>query len=522
MWNKGIEESRRDARINAPVTAVPRFESLEGRVLLSLLGVGEEIAPPALQYDQNGTLTYTYNAETQEGAFDADAAPTFFILADGSPALALPSPTHGLTFQLKFTLDGDGNIVGGVEGDDLYVTGQIIGFPGGVPTVLYDGVLLTGEIDMFGFLENGTNDQFDARITPTGGVMMDLFDGKDIGLDMTSYTPPAGTVPYPGFADDFTVNFSGGTQGVIAPIAKLSSLSGVVFQDFNNDGEIDANEHAIENATLTLTGLNDRGETVDDTQQTDAWGLYLFENLRPGTYTITETQPAGYEDGLEVLGYGNVGGTTPVNDTYVGIPLPGSVNATGYNFAELLIGGEVTSGQTATIGFWQNRNGQELLNALPGETNLSTWLATEFPNMYGASAGASNLTGMSNALVASYYRDTLFKAKKQKGSGPAKVGAQVMATAFAVYVTNRGLAGDTAADYGFLVSDNGLGIATFDVAEYSDAFLEEGETNTILTILRILQETNERTVDGVLYDLDAILRTLANEVYSMINEAGDI
>ncbi|HBH54383.1 MAG TPA: hypothetical protein DDY91_21060, partial [Planctomycetaceae bacterium] len=40
---------------------------------------------------------------------------------------------------------------------------------------------------------------------------------------------------------------------------------------------------------------------------TDANGAYSFGNLRPGSYQITQTQPAGYLDGQETVG--SAGGT---------------------------------------------------------------------------------------------------------------------------------------------------------------------------------------------------------------------
>ena len=100
-----------------------------------------------------------------------------------------------------------------------------------------------------------------------------------------------------------------------------------------------------------------------------------------------------------------------------------------------------------------------------------------------------------------------------------------MATALAVYVTNSTLAANTAESYGFLVTEYGLGGANYEISsEYYAAFGLENSTEpvTVMTILQILQATDSQTVDGNLYDLDALLRSLANEVYSSINESGDI
>ena len=96
-------------------------------------------------------------------------------------------------------------------------------------------------------------------------------------------------------------------------------------------------------------------------------------------------------------------------------------------------------------------------------TNLGYWLANNFANMYGANAGANNLAGKTNAQFAAFYI-SLFKRK-----GP-KLDAQVMATAFAVYVTDSDLASTNASQYGFIVTSAGTGAATFNVGSIGAAF----------------------------------------------------
>jgi hypothetical protein len=130
--------------------------------------------------------------------------------------------------------------------------------------------------------------------------------------------------------------------------------------------------------------------------------------------------------------------------------------------------------------------------------------------------------------VADFY-STLFKRNGQTSpGGPPKVDAQVMATALAVYVTNQGLAGTTAAAYGFQVTANGLGVATYSVGGNGAAF--GVANNTVLTVMDILMAANARTVNGLMYDLDGsgtisdaerALRIQANSVFAAINEQGN-
>ena len=80
-----------------------------------------------------------------------------------------------------------------------------------------------------------------------------------------------------------------------------ASLAGFVFQDANNNGSKDPGEAGIANVTVALAGTDDKGP-VNLTTVTAGDGSYQFRNLRPGSYTITETEPAGYIHGKNTLG----------------------------------------------------------------------------------------------------------------------------------------------------------------------------------------------------------------------------
>ncbi len=116
---------------------------------------------------------------------------------------------------------------------------------------------------------------------------------------------------------------------------KLNSLAGTVFADINNDGILNGADFGLESVDVTLTGTDGRGNPVSTTIQTDANGDYLFDNLRPGTYTLTETQPVLYGDGIDTLG--SEGGDDSVNDVFSAIDLTGKQDTDGvdYDFAEI-------------------------------------------------------------------------------------------------------------------------------------------------------------------------------------------
>jgi hypothetical protein len=490
------------------------FEPLEERLMLSMVGVQAELEMPLMPYNATGVVQYDPATES----FDCSATPLAIRLAP-TVARMIQTPRD---FQLHIQVDNAGNLVGGVDGHDLLIEGTIDEDMDGVAD--YDGVLLTGEILEFGFFDSGVTggaDQFDFRFQLTGGALADLYAGDDIGIWMLSPT----LVGSPQFTGDFTQSFAhkangqaGAIQALTPPTAP-STISGFVYEDFNNDGLIDFNEMAIAGTQVKLL---DAEGTVLQTATTDENGLYVFQDVAPGVYQVQEDQPAGFDDGIDTLGevdgvaLGAVGA-----DQFTGITIgeAGGVDAVNYNFGERTqAGAAMSSGQTATIGFWQNKNGQRLIQSV--NEGMGDWLSATFPNLYGASSGA-DLAGLSNADVGAHFK-TMFKTqlKAKKGSNPAvKLECQVMAVAFATYVTNSSLAGTAGTNYGFLVTDYGVGIETWNVGEYG--FLFDAEDYSDVRILDMLFATDGKTVDGVLYvDFDAIYRSFVNDIYTAINEAG--
>ncbi|MBY0455781.1 MAG: hypothetical protein K2V38_00430, partial [Gemmataceae bacterium] len=259
-----------------------------------------------------------------------------------------------------------------------------------------------------------------------------------------------------------------------------TGLSGwTIFVDYDGDGVLDANEpRAV----------------------TDANGNYSIAGVRAGAYKIGEVQQAGWI-------------RTTADQTVTLCP---GQTVSGVNVGNFK-GNLVMSGDTATIGFWNNKNGQALINSLnggPTAKNLGNWLATNFPRIYGSWCGANNLSGKTNAQVAAYFQ-TLFNRTGQK------LEAQVLATALAAFVTSSNLAGGTyAAKYGFNVSAGGVSGDAYNVGSNGAAF--GVVNNSLMTVWQILLATNARSVNGLLWNGNTTLRNLGNVVYSGINQSGDI
>jgi hypothetical protein len=175
----------------------------------------------------------------------------------------------------------------------------------------------------------------------------------------------------------------------------------------------------------------------------------------------------------------------------------------------------VQKGQTAGIGFWNNKNGQALILALNGggSHELGDWLAATFVNLYGAGS-ANDLAGKDNAYVAALFQQDFLE------QGP-KLDARVLAAALSVYATNATLdSTQVAAQYGFTVSGYGVGTAAVSVGSDGDSF--GVANNTTMTVMDLLLATDDQAVDGLLCNGNATRRNAVNAVYSALNQAGSV
>ncbi len=180
------------------------------------------------------------------------------------------------------------------------------------------------------------------------------------------------------------------------------------------------------------------------------------------------------------------------------------------------LGQGVVKGLTGGIGFWHNKNGQKLITSFNGgatATTLANWLAATFPNLYGATAGANNLTGKTNAQVAAYFQ-VLFSL------GGSKVQAEVLAVALNVYATTSLLGGNAGVAYGFTVSATGLGARSYNVGKDGAAF--GVADNSMLNVYQLLLAVNNKAANGVLYNGDAVLQAQAADLFDALNNAGGI
>jgi uncharacterized repeat protein (TIGR01451 family) len=170
------------------------------------------------------------------------------------------------------------------------------------------------------------------------------------------------------------INLAPGAAGVsylfgerTAPTAS-GSLSGTVYVDANKDGKRDSGEELLAGVTLTLKGVDANGAPLTLSTQTDGKGNYLFPFLQPGTYHLSETQPAKLSDfeGASGTRIGTLGGGAAGLNMVTAILIPpAGGDATGYDFREFSPNAQVVG--PAKLGGHVYVDGNKNAKMEPGE-----------------------------------------------------------------------------------------------------------------------------------------------------------
>jgi type VI protein secretion system component Hcp len=295
-------------------------------------------------------------------------------------------------------------------------------------------------------------------------------------------------------AANYAFTFVSGTLTVTpAPLAAtgihINAIAGAPFQG----------------AVATFTNADPIGRVTSYTASID-WGdgstsAGVITDLGGGKFQVSgsHTYAAPGSDTIRVTVRHNLGYTT---------------TATPNSTATVTsLGSGVQRGLTASTGFWGTK-GVALIKSFNGggtATALSKWLATTFPNLYGAGAGNNNLTGMTNDQVAAFYTLRFPFAPTY---------FQVLAAALNVYATTASLGGTAAQAYGFTVSATGLGAHSFNVG--ADGAAMGVANQTTLDVYQLLQAVNKKAVNGVLYGGNATLQAQAADLFTSLNAAGGI
>ena len=264
-------------------------------------------------------------------------------------------------------LDVAGTAGGAAHNPGDSITGATL--TSGANATDYDfGELEPASISGYVYVDANSNGVRDSGETGIAGVTMTLLDSSGNSTGVTTTTDSNGHYEFTnlepgtygvaeaqpsGYVDGLDVagtaggaahnpgdSITGATLGSGAKATdydfgelNLASISGTVYYDGNKNGMLDSGESGIADVIVYL--LDSSGNQIASTT-TNSAGQYSFTGLEPGTYGVAEVQPSAYLDGAEQVG--SAGGTIDVNDRITNITLSTNVNATGYNFGEILQG----------------------------------------------------------------------------------------------------------------------------------------------------------------------------------------
>ncbi|MEM1312191.1 MAG: SdrD B-like domain-containing protein [Patescibacteria group bacterium] len=101
--------------------------------------------------------------------------------------------------------------------------------------------------------------------------------------------------------DDTTSDYSNVNFGT----ARFNSISGKNYAEEDQDGIDEGDQTPIPNVTINLTGNDLSGNSVSRMTTSDNNGDFEFNSLEGGSYTVTQQQPIGYNDGNDYIDDGS-------------------------------------------------------------------------------------------------------------------------------------------------------------------------------------------------------------------------
>ena len=317
-----------------------------------------------------GGVTYRV-VETQPAGLNSAAntvgnfggAPVGSVTGD---TFTVPAPTgaDGTGYNFGEVLPGatvSGFVYSDLNNNGLRSAGLEDGIQGAVVVLsglddLGATVSRTATTDALGFYSfTGLRPSGTGGYTLTETQPLGFFDGLDTRGNTSPIAGSNTTDVIGGVTVSAGATASENDFGELAP----GTLAGIVFFDKDNTGTNTAGDLPINGAKVVLSGTDDLGNAVNVTAFTTG-GAYSFGNLRPGVYTLTETQPAGYLDGADTLG---TSGGTPGNDIFTGVTLVPGATGSGYAF------GELGPSITGTVFIDNNRDGTSN-NGDPGKAGV--------------------------------------------------------------------------------------------------------------------------------------------------------
>jgi len=288
-----------------------------------LLAGSYTVTQQAAQPVYNGTTTL--NGVTTAGTIDGASSGT------ASAVTSVPSSIGGIVLPAgKQAVDNDfAEILPVAAAGTVFFDVDNDGAMAGVAETGIGGVeiTLTGTDDLGNAVSLSTTTAADGTFSFEGlrpgsytlteptqptGTANGITTAGNVGGTGSGTATPVTTVPSAIASIDLTTPGSRSVDNLFGELPTNSGITGVVWEDRNNDGVVDPGEPGLPGVDVVLTGTDIQGNPITPvTVVTDANGEYSFTNLPPGTYTVTEsTQPAGTADGQTVPGSTGGSGST--------------------------------------------------------------------------------------------------------------------------------------------------------------------------------------------------------------------
>lgn len=232
----------------------------------------------------------------------------------------VPSALVGTSYQ-------DNNANGVYDGNDTLLANVNLTLTG----TDYKGraVTLTAQTDSFGeySFANVLPGTYSVKVTTPAGMLTGQVKAGSLGGVVGADTVSNIKIGQDAYAENYDFGF-----------VNPARVTGFVFHDQNNDGARQVGnsptvDPGVSAVTVTLTGQDINGNMVNLTTKTLADGSYEFNNLKPGTYRIQSTVPAGFLEGKASAG--NANGAVIRSSAISGLSLTAGQNATDYNFGLL-------------------------------------------------------------------------------------------------------------------------------------------------------------------------------------------
>jgi protocatechuate 3,4-dioxygenase beta subunit len=201
-------------------------------------------------------------------------------------------------------------------------------------------------------------------VPPTGYVLTAANRGSNDAIDSDA-NPTTGAM-------SATVLESGEVDltwdaGLYRPV----SIGNYVWEDLNGNGLQDAGEPGVRGVTVQLSGTTGAGVTVSRSAITDDNGFYRFDDLAPGTYTVTVVAPAGF-----LITAANQGSNDAIDSD--ADPTTGAMSATVLESGEVDLTWDAGLYRPASIGdrVWRDTNGNGVQDTgEPGVANVEVRLS---------------------------------------------------------------------------------------------------------------------------------------------------